>query len=136
MLFAAWRPSTKTVQKLMERHLIPPSFLETELDKFCRCWAMPSVAYSEVLDPGERLYKYTPKAGRKVWNLRFARWAVAAWQSALDPYLTHPVKEVRGSDRVWLSEYTKMLERCLADPIWLKETADWLFRKTKWRDTQ
>lgn len=126
-MFSAWRPLPATVRGLAQVELCPIAYQQEELHRFRLCWAQPSAVHAEFLDPGARVYTYVPKETRARWNDRYHHWMVSEWRAALLPYL-QPQPEVRDSDRVWLSEYTQSLERCLADPAWLSKVADYPFR--------
>ena len=125
-LFQSWRPTVHTVADLTELELCPASFQADALADFCLAWAQPSAVHAWMLDPGERLYDFTPKATRSKWNERFFHWCRSAWLAQVHQFQTR--KEVRGLDRVWLSDYANLLQRCLANPKWLAKVSDFHFR--------
>lgn len=134
-LFENWRPEARTVRQLLETELCPVDYQQQQRTQFVLCWSAATAAHSDLLDPGERLYTFTPKETRSVWNDRYHQWTRSAWLKALDE-IQGPSPSAWPAGGRWiacnpstLKAYAQLLERALADPAWLARISDHHFTR-------
>ena len=127
-LFEAWRPRARTVTRLFQTELCSQSFQTDQLTRFILAWSKPSGVHSYVLDPGERVYTFEPKATQAEWNERYMHWMTRQWRAFLQS-----VEKPHGADRIYLTEYGEMLGRATESANWLRQVSDFHFEAMPWR---